>query len=69
MVGYLVHTPMGYAIRYEMNETKLNGGSQSNGNSDQRLFQFGAEAIRIGEEMFLTEPDGHQARFRIASLQ
>ncbi len=69
MVGYLVHTPMGYAIRYEMNETRLNGGSQSNGNSDQRLFQFGAEAIRIGEEMFLTEPDGHQARFRIASLQ
>jgi hypothetical protein len=52
-----------------MNETRLNGGSQSNGNSDQRLFQFGAEAIRIGEEMFLTEPDGHQARFRIASLQ
>lgn len=69
MVGYLIHTPMGYAIRYEMNETRVNGGSRSNGSSDQRLFQFGAEAIRIGEEMFLTEPDGQQARFRIASLQ
>ena len=69
MVGYLVHTPMGYAICYEMNETRLNGGNQSNGSSDQRLFQFGAEAIRIGEELFLTEPDGRQARFRIANLQ
>lgn len=69
MVGYLVHTPMGYAIHYEMNGAKLNGGTPTNGNSYGRLFQFGADAIRIGEELFLTEPDGHQARFRIASLQ
>ena len=69
MVGYLVHTPMGYAIRYEINGTKLNGAAQSNGNSGQRLFQFGADAIRIGEELFLTEPDGYEARFRVASLQ
>lgn len=69
MVGYLVHTPMGYAIYYEMSGAKLNGGTPTNGNSYGRLFQFGADAIRIGEELFLTEPDGHQARFRIASLQ
>ena len=69
MVGYLVHTPMGYAIHYEMNGAKLTGGTPTTGNSCGRLFQFGADAIRIGEELFLTEPDGHQARFRIASLQ
>jgi hypothetical protein len=69
MVGYLVHTPMGYAIRYEINGTKLNGGAQANGNSDQRLFQFGADDFKIGQEIFLTEPDGHQARFRIAGMQ
>jgi hypothetical protein len=69
MVGYLVQTPTGYAIRYEMNGSKLNGSAQPNGSSDQRLFQIDAEAIKVGEELFLTEPDGRQARFRIASLQ
>ncbi|HET9337190.1 MAG TPA: hypothetical protein VFO12_12380 [Sphingomicrobium sp.] len=67
MVGQLVHTPMGYAIHYEMNgSAKLNG--HSNGHSEPRLFQFGADAIKLGEEIFLTEPDGHQVRYRIANL-
>lgn len=69
MVGYLVHTPMGYAIRYEMNGTRLSGSSQVNGNSDRSLFRFGADAIRIGEQIFLTEPDGNEARFRVAGMQ
>ena len=70
MVGYLIHTPMGYAIRYEMNGTdRRSGGSETNGHGDPSLFQFGADAIRMGEEIFLTEPDGHQVRYRVANLQ
>ena len=69
MVGNLVHTPMGYAIRYEMNgSARLNGHSSSNGHSEPRLFQFGADSIKLGDEICLTEPDGHQVRYRIANL-
>jgi len=69
MLGYLVRTPEGYAIRYEMNGTNLNGSSEINGNAAQRLFQFGADTLKVGEQIFLTEPNGHEMRFRIASLQ
>jgi hypothetical protein len=69
MVGHLVQTPAGYAIRYEMDGSRQNGGTQPNEDSDQRLFQFGARSLKVGEELILTEPDGHDARFRIASLQ
>ena len=70
MVGHLVPTSTGYAIRYEMNGTaRLNGGSETIGHGDPPLFQFGADAIRVGEEIFLTEPDGHQVRYRVANLQ
>ena len=69
MVGHLVQTPMGYAIQYEMNgSARLNGNSGASEHSARRLFQFGADAIRLGEEIFLTEPDGHQVRYRIATL-
>jgi len=69
MLGYLEHTPLGYAIRYEMNGgAKPDGNSQANGSSDARLFQFGADAIKVGGQIALTDPDGHQLRFRIASL-
>ena len=68
MLGYLVHTPRGYAIRYEMNGTKLNGSAQANGHREPKLFQFGAEAIRLGEEIVIIEPDGNEARFRIAGM-
>lgn len=70
MVGHLEHTPLGYAIRYEMDgSSRGNGGASADTHPDQLLFQFGAEAIRVGEQIFLTEPDGRQLRFRIASLQ
>ena len=69
MLGYLVRTPAGYAIRYEMNGSKPDGGDHFNGNGEQPSFQFGADAIKLGQEIFLTEPDGHEARFRIANLQ
>lgn len=71
MVGYLVQTPTGYGIRYEMNGsgTRRNGGCEANGHVEPPSFPFGADAIRVGEEIFLTEPDGHQVRYRIANLQ
>lgn len=62
MLGHLVRTPMGYAIRYE-------GGRSTLGSGEPALFQFGADAIRVGEQIFLAEPDGRQLRFRVASLQ
>jgi len=68
MVGYLVHTGPGYAIRYDMNGSKPSG-AHVNGNADQRLFEFDVDAIRIGQEISLTEPDGHMARFRVADIQ
>jgi hypothetical protein len=59
MVGALVRTPRGYAIRYEMNNAKGKTG----------LFEFGAEAIKVGERIMLTDPDGSELQFRVASLQ
>jgi hypothetical protein len=69
MLGYVVHSAGSYAIRYEMNGAKLHGDAGTNDCHEPRLFQFGADAIKIGQEVVLTEPDGHQMRFRIVSLQ
>ena len=69
MSGYLVHTPHGYAIRYEMNGAKVSNDAGANGRADERLFRFDAQAIKVGEEICLTEPDGHEMRFRIAGMQ
>lgn len=68
LVGRLVRTPMGFAIQYENVPAGLNGRAATNGHCDRNLFQFGAEAIRAGEEIFLTEPDGNQVRYRVANL-
>lgn len=69
MLGYLVHTPMGFGIRYEMNGTKPNGNAEADRHADLKPFQFGADAIKVGEQIFLTEPDGRQLQFRVAGLQ
>ena len=70
MIGQLVHTPMGYAIQYETNgSARSNGNAEAHAHCEPRLLQFGADAISIGEEIFLTEPDGHQVRYRVANLQ
>ena len=63
MLGHLVRTPMGYAIRYE-----ANGRTGSDG-AEPALFQFGADAIKVGEQIFLAEPDGRKLNFRVASMQ
>lgn len=64
MLGYLEHGQQGYAIRYE-----LDANGKPNGHADPPLLQLGAGSIKIGEEILLTEPDGHQLRLRVASLQ
>ena len=70
MVGQLVHTPTGYAIQYDLNGiTRASGQSATNGDGEPQLLEFGADAIKLGNEIFLTEPDGIQARYRIAKLQ
>ncbi|HEY0630361.1 MAG TPA: hypothetical protein VGD23_13635 [Sphingomicrobium sp.] len=70
MVGQLVYTSPGYAIQYELNGVdKANGHSATNGNGEPPLLRFGADTIKLGNEILLTEPDGNQARYRIAKLQ
>lgn len=68
-LGYVERTPQGYAIRFELNGAeKRNGGSGLKGRADQQQLRLAAGTIRIGEQIFLTEPDGRQLPFRIASL-
>ena len=68
MLGYVVRTPMGFAIRYELNGPVSHGRILGNGSDDEQMLQFGADAIKVGEQIFLTEPDGSRLRFRIANL-
>ena len=68
MVGRLIRTPLGFAIQYENVPAAVNGGPATNGHCDPQLFQFGAEAIRGGDEIVLTEPDGYQGRYRVANF-
>jgi hypothetical protein len=63
MLGHLVRTPLGYAIRYEASRRSTDEIGEP------VLFQFGADAIKVGEQIFLAEPDGRQLNFRVASLQ
>lgn len=70
MTGYVEHTATGYAIRYDLDGESAPGGTPAaNGGGSERLFALRAEAIREGEQIFLTEPDGRQLRFRVAGLQ
>ena len=62
MYGQLVRTPTGYAIRYE------GRGEADGGDGETTFFQFGADSIRAGEEIFLVDPDGSRLRFRVASM-
>jgi hypothetical protein len=57
-LGHLVRTPRGYAIRYD-----------ANGHAEPRLFKFGAESIRVGDQIIVTDPDGSELQFKVASLQ
>lgn len=69
MVGRLVHTPMGFAIQYESVPARQSEIMEPSRTGDQHLIKFGVDAIKPGNEVFMTEPDGNQVRYRIASLQ
>lgn len=57
MIGHLITTPSGLAIRYE-----------TNARVDGQLFSFHAQAIRTGDRVSLTDVDGRERQFRVASL-
>lgn len=57
MIGQMLATPSGLAIRYEPNPMV-----------DGQLFRFDAEAIHSGDEVTLTDIDGRKRHFRVASL-
>jgi hypothetical protein len=65
LVGTIIRTSLGYAIRYERNGALEKGVETP---AEDRLFQFGANAIKVGEEFYLAEPDGRKLRFRVADL-
>ena len=56
--GYVVRTPGGWAVSYEPGEA-----------DDEPVFHLEPHPIRIGEYLTLTEPDGRQLPFRVASLR
>lgn len=56
--GYVVRTPGGWAVSYEPGEA-----------DDEAVFHLETHPIRIGEYLTLTEPDGRQLPFRVASLK
>ena len=58
MAGYVVRTPRGWALSYKPGEE-----------DDETVFHLETHAMRIGEYVTLTEPDGRQFPFRVANLR
>lgn len=58
MAGYVIRTPRGWALSYEPGEE-----------DDETVFHLETHPIRLGEYVTLTEPDGTQLPFRVASLK
>jgi hypothetical protein len=56
--GYVIRTTTGWAISYEPGEE-----------DDEAVYHLEAHPIRVGEYLTLTEPDGRQLPFRVASLK
>jgi len=57
MSGYVIRTPKGWAFSYRLGDE-----------DDEALFHLETHAIRVGEYITLTEPDGEQLPYRIVSL-
>jgi hypothetical protein len=55
--GYVVRTPAGWALSYEPGDA-----------DDEVVFHLETHPIRVGEYLTLTEPDGSQLPFRVASV-
>jgi len=58
MAGYVIRTPRGWAFSYELGE-----------DDDEAVFHLETHRIRLGEYLTLTEPDGRELPFRIASVE
>lgn len=58
MAGYVIRTPHGWALSYAPGEA-----------DDETVFHLETHPIRLGEYVTLTEPDGRQLPFRVASLK
>ena len=56
--GYVVRTPRGWALSYALGD-----------GDDEIVFHLETRPIRIGQYVTLTEPDGQQLPFRVASLR
>ena len=56
--GYVIRTPKGWAMSYEPGE-----------DDDETIFHLDTHPIRLGEYITLTDPDGRQLPFRVASLK
>lgn len=55
--GYVIRTPHGWAFSYAQGE-----------DDDEAVFQLENHAMRQGEYITLTEPDGSKLPFRITSI-
>jgi hypothetical protein len=58
MAGYVMRAPNGWAFSYEPGE-----------DDDEAIFHLENHPIRLGEYVTLTEPDGRQLPFRVASIE
>ncbi len=56
--GYVIRTRDGWAFSYRIGEEE-----------DETVFHLETHPIRLGAYITLTEPDGQQLPFRVASLQ
>ena len=56
--GYVIRTPGGWALSYEPGEE-----------DDETVFHLETHRLRAGEYLTLTEPDGRQLPFRVASMK
>lgn len=58
MIGYVIHTPQGWAFSYEPGEE-----------DDEAIFHLESHKLRLGEYITVTEPDGRKLPFRVANLR
>jgi hypothetical protein len=56
--GYVIRTPRGWAFSY-----------RPGADDDETVFHLESHPLRLGEYVTLTEPDGQQLPFRVASLK
>jgi hypothetical protein len=56
--GYVIRSPRGWAFSYRLGEE-----------DDETVFHLETHKLKLGEYITLTEPDGEQLPFRVATLK